>query len=307
MTSPRLLPLLLAITASLAVAQDEPTPGRGTAASWLEGISVSTAATASWVDNLSRTSYAPTRVDADTYELSLEASRHQQLDANWLLELGAEANWLKVPDYDLMDNLRAGVRLGLQRKFGLGPLAPTLQFSGGLTYKDARLAADRGWTTEAGIRLVKRLNPSFKLALGGQWLEHDAPSSTFDLQQRSVSLDAVWDLTANWRLSGSVSRLSGRIVANAAWSVWGQAIGGGFGPRVADYYNAIPWSVTNLYGSGWVSYNVEANANLWSLNLAYAVSEHSSVELRYNDAYVINHVDIRYPTESWGLGFTHRF
>lgn len=303
----RQLSFIVAVTAWAALAQAESVAGRSSAASWLESISVSASATATSVDNISRTSFAPTRKNAETYELNLNASRHQQLDANWLLELGAEAGWLAVPDYDLTDNFKAGPRFALQRKFGLGPLAPVLQFDTGFTYKGSRLAADRGWTTEAGVRLVKRLDPSLKVALSGQWLEHNAASATFDLQQRTLSLEAVWDITENWRLSGTASRLSGRVVANAAWSVWDQAISGGFGSTVDNYYNSIPWEVTNLYGPGWVSYNVAATANLWSLSLAYAVTAHSTLELRTNNAYVINHIDIRYPTESWGLGFIHRF
>ncbi len=297
--------LIVAAFAGAALAQAQSV--RAPAAPWLESFSVTASATATSVDNISRTSYAPTRKDATTYELGLSASRHDQLAANWLLDSGAGVDWLSVPKYDLTDNLKGGPRLALQHKFGLGPRATVLQFDTGLTYKAARFAADRGWTTETGVRLAKRLDPALKVAASGQWLEHNAASATFDLQQRTLSLEAVWDITAKWRLSGAASRLSGRIVANAAWPVWGQALSGSLGPLVANYYNSIPWEVTNLYGPGWVSYNVEATANLWSLALAYAVTERSTVELRLNSAYVINHIDIRYPTESWGLGFVHRF
>jgi hypothetical protein len=307
MNPSRKLQLVVAAFAGATLAPAQSLPARPPAAAWLDSISVSASAAATTVDNISRTSYAPTRKDATTCELGLSASRHDQPAANWLLESGAGIDWLAVPQYDLTDNFRAGLRLALQHKFGLGPLAPVLQFDTGLTYKGARLAADRGWTTEAGLRLAKRLDPALKVAVSGQWLEHNAASATFDLQQRTLSLEAAWDITEKWRLSGSASRLSGRIVANAAWPVWGQAISGAFGSTVTNYYNSIPWEVTNLYGPGWVSYNVAATANLWSLTLAYAVSDHSTLELRTSQAYVINHIDVRYPTESWGLGFIHRF
>jgi hypothetical protein len=303
----RPLSLLLAAATGAALAQDSSPPPRLPAATWLESINVSASATASAVENISRTSFAPTRKNANTYEMDLDASRHQQLSAGWLLELAAGAEWLQVPDYSLTGNLSAGPRAALQYKFGLGPLAPVLQFNTAFTYKDARFAADRGWTTEGGVRLAQRVDPSLKVAVGCQWLDHNAASSTFDLQQRTLSLEAAWDINENWRLSASASRLTGRVVANAAWAVWQQAISGGFGSAVADYYNAIPSTVTGLYGPGWVSYNVEADANLWSLALSYAVTAHTTFELRYQNAYVINHVNVRYPAESWGLGCTHRF
>ncbi|HEY0863371.1 MAG TPA: porin [Lacunisphaera sp.] len=282
-------------------------PHRATAAGWLDAVTVTATGTASWVENLSRTSFEPTRKDAATYELSLSASRHQQLASAWLVHGGIEATLLAVPDYDLGNHLELGPRLGLQRKFGLGPLAPVLQLDTALSYKSTRLDADRGWTAEASLRLGKRFTPGFKAGLAGQWIEHNARRATFDLSQHSLSVDATWDLTEQWSLNGSVGRLSGDIVANAAWPVWAQAISGGFGATVFNYYTARPWEVTNLYGDGWVSYNVEADVDLWSLAAAYALSDRTTAELRYGSAFVVNKIGIRYPTDSWGLSVVHRF
>jgi hypothetical protein len=195
----------------------------------------------------------------------------------------------------------------VQRKFGLGPQAWVLQASGSAAYKSARLAADRGWTLDAGLQLAKRVLPSLRLAGSARWLEHDAASATFDLNQHSFALEAQWDIDERWTLSGSATRLTGDIVANAAWSVWAQAISGGFGPTVFNYYTARPWSVTNLYGDKWVSYNVEADVDLWSVALAYAWSEQTTLELRKSAAYVVNHIGIAYPTSTWSLGLSHRF
>ena len=296
------LALITVLLAATARAQESSSSPR-----WLENLALSASAMAGWTDNLSRTSYAPTRRDAATYELGLSAVRHQQLAPDWLLQAGAEADFLSVPRYDRAGKFELGPRLGLQRKFGLGPMAPVLQFDAAYKYKAARIAADTGWTAEAGLRLAKRLTPALKVAASGRWLEHYARRATFDIQQRTFSVDATWSLSERWQLSGSAGRLSGRIVANAAWSVWAQAIGGGLGPTVFNYYNSIPWEVTDSYGPGWVSYNVEAHANLWSLALSCALSERTTLELRTSSIYVINKIDIRYPTDSWGVSLTHRF
>lgn len=302
MRSPGKLALLAALLAGSTLAES-----RSPSASWLGHLTVTAAGTASWVENISRTSFAPTRKDAATYELSLSAGRHQQLASAWLLHGSVDATLLTVPDYDLGNHHELGPRLGLQRKFGLGPLAPVLQLDTALTYKSARLAADRGWTAEASLRLGKRFTPGFKAGLAGRWIEHNARSATFDLSQHSFTLDVTWDITALWSLSGSAGRLSGDIVANASWPVWAQAIGGGLGPEIFTYYNSRPWQVTDLYGPRWVSYNVEADVDLWSLALSHAFSDHTSAELRYGSALVVNKIDIRYPTDSWGLSVVHRF
>ncbi|MBI2497645.1 MAG: hypothetical protein HYV75_06940 [Opitutae bacterium] len=273
----------------------------------MEKLHLSAAGTAAWVENISRTSAAANRLDAATYELSLGGNLPRQLAPSVLFVASGEIGSFLVPEYELNDSFKTGGRLSLQRKFGLGPLAPVLQFSVGGSYKSARLAADRGWTTDAGVQLAKRVFPNLRLAAGASWLEHNARSEVFDLNQRTYSLEAGWDINTRWTLAGSACRLESDIVANAAWAVWGTAIYGGFGPTVKDYYNSRPWSVTNLYGYGWVSYNVEADVDLWSVALTYAFSNHASVGLRKSAAYVVNHIGITYPTDSWGLGLNYRF
>jgi hypothetical protein len=294
--------VLAGLLVGTAAAQDQPTaPG------WIDRLTVTASGTASWVENLSRTSFEPTRKDAATYDLSLGASLHQQLAPAWLLHAGADAIFFAAPDYDLTNYFKFSPRLGVQRKFGLGPLAPVVALETTLPYKSARLGADSGWGADVTLRLTKRFIPEFKAGLVAQWLEHNARSATFDLNQHSLSIEATWDINEHWSLTGSAGRLSGDIVANAAWPIWAQAISGGFGPVVFDYYTSRPWEVTNLYGDGWVSYNVEADVDLWSLAATYTISDHTSAELRYNSAFVVNKIGVRYPTDSWGLGVVHRF
>ena len=284
-----------------------PAADRAGAADWLQNLTVTAAGTAYWIENASRTSAEPFRTDAATYEFSLSASHHQQVAPNWLLNAGLEADWQEVPEFTRAGYVNFAPRLSLQRKFGLGPLAPVLQFETALPYKGARLGLDRGWGLEASLRLAKRLTDTFKAGASVQWVEHNARSAVFDLSQRAFSIDASWELAERWTLSGTAGRLSGDIVANAAWSVWSQAITGGLGPAVFNYYTSRPWQITEVYGPGWVSYNVEADVDQWSLAATYAVSERTTAEFRYASAFVVNKIGVRYPTDSWGLSVVHRF
>ena len=302
MRHPRLGLLLCGLAISSASGRAETSePG------WLENLHLSANGSVTQVDNLSRTSHKPTRKDATTYDFSLSSSQPRQLARNLLLLASAEISSLTVPDYDLTDHLRFSGRLNLQTKFGLGAQATVLQFSAGAAYKSARLAADRGWTTEAGIQLAKRVLPNLRLAASANLLEHAARSATFDLNQHSFSLEAQWDISQQWTLSGSAGRLSGDIVANASWPIWSTMLAGGFGPVIYDYYTSRPWSTTHLYGAGWVSYNVEADVDLWSVAVTYAFTDRTSLELRKAGAYVVNRVGVTYPTDSWGLTLSHRF
>jgi hypothetical protein len=297
---------LFAVLAGLAATGVSAQESSG-AGAWLESLHLTATGTAAWVENLSRTSYEPTRKDAATYDFSLSGTMPRQLASSVLLVGSGELDAHFVPDYTLTNHLAFTGRVSLQKKFGLGPQAWVLQGSLGGGYKAARFDGDRGFSTEAGIQLSKRILTNLRVAASGRWVEHNAKSEDFDLDQHSFGLEAQWDIDEHWTLSGSASRLKGDIVANAAWSVWAQALAGAFGPTVSNYYTSRPWSVTNLYGPRWVSYNVEADVDLWSVSLAYAWTDRTSLELRKSAAYVVNRVGVAYPTNSWALSLTHRF
>jgi hypothetical protein len=301
MNHPRQLILLAGLLVLSARAQEGPAP------SWLERLHLTTTGTAAWVNNLSRTSATSFRKDAATYELGLSGDQPRQIAPSLLLVTRGGADLLHVPDFPEAGNARFAGSLTLQHKFGLGPQATVLSAQGGLAYKAARYSGDSGWGGDLKVQLAKRVLTNLRVAARADWLEHNARSATFDLNQFSYSLDATWDLTERWTLSGSAGRLSGDIVANASWPVWGAAIYGAYGPVVQNYYRSRPWSVTNIYGPGWVSYNVEADVDLWSVTLAYAVSDHTSLELRQSAAFVVNEIGVRYPTDAVSLSLTHRF
>ena len=275
--------------------------------SWLDSVHVTDSVTTEWDRNISHTTDGPSRSNAMAWQLSVAASRPQQLTPDWLLELGAGAEVLAIPRFDRNSTVNAGLRLGLQRKFGLGPLAPVLQFDAAGRYQSARSRGDAGGTAEAGVRLTKRLNPVVKVAVHARWFEHYADHATFALAQRTLSVEATWDITDRWRLSGSAGRLAGGIVGHAEGADWDAAVAGSLGPAVANYFKGRAHEVTDSYGAAWVSYNVEAHADQGSLTLACELSERTTLELRAARAEVVYKVGLRYPIESWGLSLIHRF
>jgi hypothetical protein len=305
--SPALKSFLTCISAFLLALPAGFAQREGSSSSWLENLHLSASGTFSRTDNISRTSYEPSRKDAETYELTLASTHSRQLSRNFLLIATAEATALTAPDYELTASNRFGGRLTLQRKFGLGPQATVLQINAAATFKDARLDADRGWTTEAGVQLSKRVLPNLKFSANANWLEHSARRNTFDLGQESYSAEVRWDINDRWSLAGSAGRLSGDIVANASWPIWSTMLAGGLGQTIFNYYTSRPWTTTHLYGDGWVSYNVEADVDLWSASLGFSINDHTSLELRKSAAFVVNRVGVTYPTDSWSLGLSHRF
>jgi hypothetical protein len=297
------LALLLLPAATLA-----PTASaQSTGVNWVDYLHLTTSAEVARVENISRTSFEPTRKDATTFAVDVGGSIPRQLAPSVLFLGSGELSSLFVSDYELNNHVTATGRLTLQKKFGLGPQAWVLQATASGGYKAARLDDDQGFTTEAGLQLAKRVLPNLRLNGSIRWLEHDAKSAVFDLNQFTYGLDVQWDINEHWSLAGSASWLQGDIVANAAPGVWWQMLAGAFGPEIFNSYTSRPWSVTDLYGPGWVSYNVEGDVDLWSLTLTYAWTDHLSVDLRYNSAFVVNQVGVTYPTSAWALKLGYRF
>lgn len=299
MITPRLLAaFLLPVAAHAATA---------TPAGWTDNLHTTATVNASWVENASRTSYEPTRKDVAVYALDLGVTQARQLAPAWLLHSGLAATYQHEPEYPLNDFITLGPRVSVQRKFGLGPYAPVLQADASLAYQDARYSGQNGFTTVASLHAAKRFTAGLRAAAFAEWREHSARSWVFDIEQRTVGLEASWDFSSRWRLTGRAARLTGNIVANAAPGIWAQAISGGFGATVFDYYTTIPQEATGLYGPGWVSYTVSAEVDLWSVALACQLAPATSLEFSVANAYVVNRINIRYPTRTWGLHLTHRF
>lgn len=300
MKFPRHLIFLTLPAASLTALASQP-PG------WAANIHVSATAEASWVENASRTSLASTRQDAALYEVAVNLTTPRQLAPAWLAQLGLDTRFTAEPEFSLNNRLAAGPRASLQYKFGLGPYAPTLEASASVLYHDVRLGAASGWVATTGLRLAKRFSPTFRASLFADWNESYARSAVFDVQQHTLGLEAAWDFTERWRISVSASRLSGDIVTNAAPATWAQAISGGLGATVSDYYTTVAWDVTDLYGQNWVSYNVAADVDLWSTTLDYRINDDTTLGLSLRSAYVVNRIDVRYPSKAWTLNLNHRF
>ena len=294
------LALLTGLLAPAAQAQ-------ATDTTWIDSFHLTTSAEVARVENISRTSAEPTRKDATTVAVDVAGSIPRQLAPSVVLVGSGDLASLFVHDYELTNHVTATGRLALQKKFGLGPQAWVLQASASGGYKAARLDDDQGFTTEAGFQLAKRVLTNLRLAASARWLEHDAKSAVFDLNQFTYGLDAQWDINERWTLSGNASWLQGDIVANAAPAVWAQMLAGDFGPAIFNYYTSRPSGTTDLYGEGWVSYNVEADVDLWSVTLTYAWTDQLSLDLRYNAAYVVNKVGVAYPSSAWALKANYRF
>lgn len=264
-------------------------------------------ATLVYAENFSRTSFEPTAKDAKLGDLDAAYVHAKQLAPNWTLVAALEGNAEAVSRFAAMNRLGVGARATLRRKFGLGPMAPVLEAGAALTSVNFRESGRSGWREETFASLSQRLTESWRVVATANWETFTASHAPFDTHARRLGLETYYEVTDTWQFGTGASRLDGQLVANAAWSVWAQAIGGGLGPTVQNYYTSIPWEITNTFGTGWVAYRVDCRADFWWAQVTARLSEHTSMPLRYESVKVVNRIGIRYDSAFWSLGVLHRF
>lgn len=266
-----------------------------------------TKVSATWAENISRSSSPLDWADAMTYEASVSADHHRQFSSGLTGTFVAEASALHRPEFNRNDEVNLGVRGELKQKFGLGPLAPTLAAEGGITGKSARIAGNDGYTVRGALVASKRITESWRLAVTGDWHSHYADSSVYDVRYQRLFGELSWDITERWQVTYGFGRFWGDFTANASPLIWPRAIGGLLGAPIAKYYNAMPWIVTDSYGRGWVTYRVYGSSQLWWLQVAPALTERTSLSMRYDSVYTTNKVNVKYRTDQWSLSVLHTF
>jgi len=264
-------------------------------------------AAGAWVENISRTSFAPTAQDAMTATVDVSVVHARQLTSRLTAIGGFEAGFEQVPDFSALNQVHAGFRGALRAKFGLGPLAPTVEAGVGLSRQSFREDGRTGWRQEGTIRVAKRLTERLRLSAFATWDSFTASAAPFDVHSRRLGVEATWDFADRWTITAGGARLRGQVVANAAWPIWGQALGGELGAVVRDYYSTVPWRTTDTFGSGWVAYRVDATADLLWGEASFLLGDRTRLFLRQETVKVINRIDVRYDTEFWSLGLAHRF
>lgn len=268
---------------------------------------LTTQLTTAWTEDISRSAKPADRQDAFNATAAAAVSRHRQLAPNLLLTFGGDAALFVCPDFRATDTLDASVSAALRQKLGLGPYALTLHGEFAFTGRTARYAECDGLGTRATLALSKRLSSTFQARLGAEWRHHDAREDTFDTSDTRCFAALAWDPAPGWRVSGGYTRVTGLFDANASWSTYGGALHGALGPAVQQYYNEIPWDVTDLYGSGWVTYRVEGTVSTSWIEIAPALSRATTLAFRHEHTESVNHVGIHYPQRVWSASLVHRF
>lgn len=285
---------LLALTAFLAFL-----PVSAVAA---PNLNYSAAATYLWTENLGRASGATDFRDTSSIQIDLSAGAGRQLASGLSGELLIEASALAVPEFHRADEATISPRAFLRKKFGLGPDAPVLTLETAALGKLARVSENNGVTLQGALTLSKRFGPLFSAQVRGEWQEHVADSRTFDVQHRGIEGRVNFDPTDRLRFSFGGGYLDGTFTVGASAARFAGALGGALGPDIAAYYAAIPQTVTDVFGPGWIAYRVRGDVDYFYFEFSPALTDHLALSIRYERNHAFNVVEVGYRQDIFSVG-----
>jgi hypothetical protein len=260
-----------------------------------------------WVENISRSSSSRDWQDGLRLRAQAISGVTHQIGANVTALAEAEARAEATPKFENQKLGELTLRGELRRKFGLGPLAPTIAATAALSALKSGLAEQDGFRRVIAVRGAKRFNESWRAAAQIEWSEDFADAAVFDASHRRLGAEFAWDITPAWQLSAGAARLDGTFTANASWFVWDRALRGLLGSAIQNYYTASPQAVTDSYGPGWVSYLVSGRVTQWWVQLSPALSARTSLALRFENNLATNIVNVSYRTTVWSATLSHQF
>lgn len=260
-----------------------------------------------WTENLGRASGPADYRDAATYEAQVIFGHTRQLAPRLIARARFEVVGSVTPDFDRLNEVVFGPRLSLQRRFGLGPTAPTLGLEAAVQYREARLDLRDATLLRARLVGSKRFNSVLAFAADVEWAEDVARSNIYDVHHLGANARVMLDLHPRLRFTTGVGHRDGTFVAGASNARFLGALGGALGPEIAAYYNSIPIGVTNTFEPGWFDYRVEGKLDYWWFELSPALTDRLALAIRYERIHSVNKVNVDYRQNIFSVSLLKSF
>ncbi len=223
----------------------------------------------------------------------VEFSQVRVLTRDWqaTMTFGADtAAWLEYSGLNL-SHLDAAV--GLRRKFGLGPYATKLDVRLQGLHQIADVSEWSGNGYHAEISLQKRFTPLLSASLTGDLRRFDAERYVYSGTVGAVTSAVVYDITADWRLRGSLRYAEG---TQLSWCRESFPEFSGKGPQWRD----------GIFGGDWFPYQDEGHLRGINVSFGRAIGASSAVSLGYDasESRAGGHV---YRNQIFSLNYIHAF
>ena len=201
--------------------------------------------------------------DAATAKISFSSLR--VIDRHWQGNLGVDLTSTHWREYQGLDLTNLSVSAGLRRKFGLGPLAPRVDFSVEAGRSFARTEQRTSNFLNAEAAYSQRLNALLSWRASATLERLDARRAVFSTTAHTFKLGGNYDFTPNWRLSGHLRSRFGDLVSWCRESF-------------PEFLGTTQWK-DGIFGGDWFPYQTVSRTNSAHISLAYSLSDRSTVAI----------------------------
>ena len=263
------------------------------------GPTMSTSASATWEENITRCPDNDAAQNAMLYDVTGEARWRNQVSRDVSLHFGANAGIESCPRYDGLSRILVGGQFALQRKVGLGPLAPVFRADLSYTGSRYRETERNGTRLLAGFSWSKRWNESWQTVLAAEYMTNHGRARVHDYSNRGLSFEARYDFAERWQFAAGLKRQWGEQVTYA----WLGGSGADF-PYAYEIWKNTADSPT--FGNNWSVYTIDAHADTLWISISPALNGDRSLPLRYEQTSVVGHGE-SYKVRMISLSFVQRF
>jgi hypothetical protein len=243
-----------------------------------DGPYESASASATWQGNVTNATAGDGVLGAFTLETGGDLTWLQAVDFSTFVTTGVAATADVCTTFSGLDSISAGPRLGIRRKIGLGPYAPSI--SVGLE-ADATAFRDSGRSNidAAGVaRLSQRFNEALQLEVDARVCGTEANHEVYSGSYASLGARLNWDIDEMWRLDVTGGWRDGDIVAEYA------AVKTPYGWVPKDpggYAYKGPNQLVRTFSEPFVAYRARAPTWSWGAGVSPAIGRHTSLLLEY--------------------------
>jgi hypothetical protein len=254
-------------------------PLAASARAFADGPYVSASAYGIWQDNVTNATAGDGVLGAFTLETAADVTWLQALDFSTLLTTGVASTADLCTTFSGLDSISAGPRLGVSRKLGLGPFAPTI--SAGLE-ADAVAFSDSGRSNVDAALVAsfsQRFDESLQLVVDGRACATGANHVVYSGSYASFGATLNWDIDETWRLNVMGGWRDGDIVAEYAAEK--SAYYGWVPIDTGAYYYTGPRQLVLTFSEPFIAYRANAPTVSWGAGASPAIGRHTSVVLEF--------------------------
>jgi hypothetical protein len=223
----------------------------------------------------------------------IELSQVRVLDRDWQGSITVGADTAVWQEFSGLNLSHVDARVGVRRKFGLGPYATKLDLSFRGMHQIADVPEWSGNGYHAQATLQKRFTPQLSGSLVGDLRRFDAERFVYSGTVAAITSALVFDITPDWRISGSLRYAEG---TQLSWCRESFPEFAGKGPQWQD----------GIFGGDWFPYKDEGHLRGFNLSIGRAIGDRSSFALGFDasESRAASHI---YRNQITSLNFTHAF